>query len=122
MSLTQRSATELAAAIRSGETTSREVVDAHLALLERVNGDLNAVIAPRFDDARAEADAADARIAAGEDDLPPLLGVPCTIKESIAVEGMPNCAGVVARARRARRAHRARSRSASSTPARSCSA
>ena len=97
MSLTQRSAISLAAAIRSGETTAREVVDAHLALLERVNGDLNAVIAPRFDEARAEADAADARIAAGEDDLPPLLGVPCTIKESIAVEGMPNCAGVVAR-------------------------
>jgi fatty acid amide hydrolase 2 len=29
--------------------------------------------------------------------LPPLLGVPCTVKESIAVHGMPNTAGVVAR-------------------------
>ncbi|HVE69393.1 MAG TPA: amidase, partial [Solirubrobacteraceae bacterium] len=33
---------------------------------------------------------------------PPDLGVPCTIKESIALAGMPNCAGLVAR-----REHRA---------------
>jgi fatty acid amide hydrolase 2 len=35
-------------------------------------------------------------VAAGGD-LPPLLGVPCTIKESFAVEGMPNAAGLVHR-------------------------
>ena len=29
--------------------------------------------------------------------LPPLLGVPCTIKESIALRGMPNCAGLLSR-------------------------
>ncbi|HEX8646365.1 MAG TPA: amidase [Thermoleophilaceae bacterium] len=95
--LTERSAQELAAAIRSGETTAREVVDAHIELLERVNGRINAVVVERYDDARAEADAADARIAAGEDDLPPLLGVPCTIKESFGIPGLPQCAGVVAR-------------------------
>ena len=57
------------------------------------------VAAERFDAARADADAADARVAGAADpaSLPPLLGVPCTIKESIGVEGMPNCAGVVAR-------------------------
>ena len=54
----------------------------------------------RYEAALADADAADARIAAAEDPaaLPPLLGVPCTIKESIALAGMPNCTGLVARA------------------------
>jgi fatty acid amide hydrolase 2 len=98
--LTQRSATELARAIRTREVTAREVVEAHLELLGRVNPELNAVVVPRFDEARAEADAADERIAqaGAAEDLPPFLGVPCTIKESYNVEGLPSCAGVVARA------------------------
>lgn len=95
--LTERSATDLARAIREREVTSREVVEAHIARLRAVQPRINALAAERFDAALAEADAADARIAAGEEDLPPLLGVPCTVKESIALEGMPNCAGVVAR-------------------------
>jgi fatty acid amide hydrolase 2 len=97
--LTQRSASELAAAIRARELTSREVVEEHLALLQRVNPRINAVVCPRFEQARADADAADRRVAeAGPgEELPPFLGVPCTIKESFAVEGMPNCAGLVSR-------------------------
>ncbi|MGH2985393.1 MAG: amidase, partial [Solirubrobacterales bacterium] len=94
--LTERSATELAAAIRAGEVSSRKVVEAHIEAIERGNERLNAVVATRFDEARDEADAADARIAEASDptELPPLLGVPCTIKESFAVAGMPNCAGL----------------------------
>ncbi|HEX5147421.1 MAG TPA: amidase [Conexibacter sp.] len=100
--LTTRSAAALAAAIRAGETTSRAVVEAHVALLRRVNPALNAVVVDRYDAALADADAADARIAATpaaeRDALPPLLGVPCTVKESISLAGMPNCTGLVARA------------------------
>jgi fatty acid amide hydrolase 2 len=106
--LTRRSATQLAAAIRAGEVTSREVVDAHIALLDRVNPAINAIVADRYEAARAEADAADARIAAAAEGgagaagadgagLPPLLGVPCTIKESLEVGGMPQSVGLVAR-------------------------
>lgn len=95
--LTQRSALALAAAIRAGEVSSREVLDAHLALLDAVNPRLNAVVAQRREQARSEAAAADARVARGGPGLPPLLGVPCTIKESISLAGMPNAAGVVAR-------------------------
>jgi fatty acid amide hydrolase 2 len=97
--VTERSATSLARSIRAGEISSREVVDAHIALLEQVNPRINAVVVPRLEAAREEASAADARIARADpaEELPPLLGVPCTIKESIAVAGMPNCAGLVAR-------------------------
>ena len=97
--LTERSALELAAAIRAGEASSREVVEAHVEVLERVNPRLNAIVIERYDDARAEADAADARVAEAPDpdSLPPLLGVPCTIKESLGLSGYAQCAGVVAR-------------------------
>lgn len=97
--LTELSATALAVGIRSGSFTSRQVIDAHVELLEQVNPTLNAVVVDRFAEARKDADAADVRIAqaTADDVLPPLLGVPCTIKESIAFAGMPNTAGVVAR-------------------------
>jgi fatty acid amide hydrolase 2 len=98
-SLTERSGVELARAIRSGATTSREVVEAHIEQLERTHSRINAVVVNRFDEAREEADTADALVAdAGDPEaLPPLHGVPCTIKESIAMRGMPNCAGLVSR-------------------------
>jgi fatty acid amide hydrolase 2 len=97
--LTERSGVELAAAIRSGETSARDVVDAHIEVLERVNPRINAVVVERYDEARDEADQADSRVADAGDpgELPPFLGVPCTIKESIAMRELPCCAGVVAR-------------------------
>jgi fatty acid amide hydrolase 2 len=97
--LTERSATDLARAIRTGETTARDVVEAHIERIEHMHERINAVVVNRFDAARADADAADSRInaAADDDELPPFLGVPCTIKESIAMAGMPNCAGLVSR-------------------------
>ena len=96
MSVLERSAGELAAAIRSRELSSREVVEAHIERLQAVQPAYRPLAADRFALARAEADAADERVAAG-DDLPPLHGVPVTVKESIQVAGMPNSAGIVAR-------------------------
>lgn len=100
--LLHSSATALASRIRAGSVSSREVVDAHIAAIERVNPTLNAVVAPRFDEARAEADAADGALAAARtagtlDDLPAFFGVPCTIKECFELEGMPQTAGMVSR-------------------------
>jgi Asp-tRNA(Asn)/Glu-tRNA(Gln) amidotransferase A subunit family amidase len=102
--LTQRSALDLARSIRERELTSREVVETHIERLRAVQPRINALAADRFDAALADADAADARIAEAPDPsgLPPLLGVPCTIKESIKLKGMPNCAGLLSR-----REHRA---------------
>ncbi|MCZ4500319.1 MAG: hypothetical protein JWQ74_2874, partial [Marmoricola sp.] len=91
--VTTLSATELAAAIRAQEISSVEVVEAHIAVLEGSRW-TNALAVERFGPARAEAAAADARIASSPpDSLPPLLGVPATVKELIAVAGMPHTGG-----------------------------
>jgi len=92
------SAVEIAKRIRQGRLTSRHAVDAHIAQVERVNPTLNAVVRDRFAEARREADAADEKQAStAPEDLPPLHGVPCTIKECFALTGMPNTAGLVRR-------------------------
>jgi len=97
--VTERSGVDLARAIRTRELTSREVVEAHIERLERTQERINAVVADRYARAREEADRADQLVAAASDpdDLPPLLGVPVTIKESLAMLGMPNCSGLVSR-------------------------
>lgn len=96
--VTERSAASLARAIRSGEMTATAVVDAHIALLQRFAPRMNAIAADRYDAARGDARAADERIAeGGQAELPPLLGVPFTVKETIALRGMPLTGGVPAR-------------------------
>ena len=93
--LWRRDAGELAGMIRTGETTSTEVVEAHLARIDQVNGKLNAIVHVMADEAREGAAAADAAIAAGQD-LGQLGGVPFTIKENIDVAGLPTTHGLVA--------------------------
>ena len=72
-----------------------EVVEAHLRRVERLNPLLNAVItlAP---DALEQARAAERAVARGE--APPLLGLPITIKDTIAVRGLRATSGSRARA------------------------
>ena len=92
--LWQESASSLAAMIREGRTTSREVVDAHLARIDAVNGSMNAVVEVRPDEVRAAADDADARQRAGEP-TGPLHGVPFTIKTNLDVAGYATTEGCV---------------------------
>ncbi|MCA9608851.1 MAG: amidase [Myxococcales bacterium] len=93
-----KSGTELSQMIKRGEVTSEEVVRKHIDRLRDVNPILNAVVRTRVREAIAEAKAADARLAAeGPEGLPPFFGVPCTIKESFQLEGMPQTAGLVSR-------------------------
>jgi fatty acid amide hydrolase 2 len=101
MLITERSAVALAAAIRAGELSASEVVEAHIERHQRFAPRINALVAERFEQARREAADADARVASSAgatERLPPLLGVPFTVKESIALAGMPQSAGLVARA------------------------
>lgn len=94
----QSSATELAGAIRSGTLTSSEIVDFHIHRAEDWNPHLRAIVHERFDEARTQAKAADAKLAeVGRDGVPPFHGVPCTIKECFAVEGMEQTSGLVRR-------------------------
>ena len=91
---------EMAALLRSGETSSRELTEAHLAAAERDNRALNAWLTIDRERALAEADAADARLAAARADpaqaldrLQPLLGIPVALKDLVSVEGGQCTAG-----------------------------
>ena len=96
--LLKMSGLEIGRMIAKGKLTSREAVDAHIARAERVNPVMNAIVAKRYDEARREADAADAFLRDnGPDECGPYFGVPCTIKECFALKGMPQTSGLVAR-------------------------
>ncbi|MEW6268319.1 MAG: amidase [Thermodesulfobacteriota bacterium] len=89
------SASELARRIAGREATSREVVEAHLDRIERLNPALNAVTVVLAEEALAAADAADRALAAGER-IGPLHGVPFTVKENIDLAGSATTQGVPA--------------------------
>src|SRR4051812_370796 len=72
---------ELAALVRSGELSARELVQASLDRIDQLNPTLNAFVDVFHEDALAEAD----RI--GGDDPRPFAGVPIAIKNNRAVEG-----------------------------------
>jgi fatty acid amide hydrolase len=95
--LTQRSAGELASMIARGDISAIEVVEAHIARIERANPALNAVVVKRYDNARAEARRADELRAKGEW-LGPLHGVPITVKECLDLPGTPSTFGLPAQA------------------------
>ncbi len=79
--------------IRTGARSAREVLEETIHRIEHVNPQLNALVMPRFDDARREADAADGARRRG-DALGPLHGVPVTIKDQFAVAGLPTTLGI----------------------------
>jgi amidase len=93
--LWQESASTLANLIRSGQTSSREVVQAHLARIDAVNGDVNAVVEVRADEVLKEADAADAKQREGHA-LGALHGVPFSVKINLDVAGYATSEGCVA--------------------------
>lgn len=80
-SLTRKSATELAALIRARRLSPRELLDAHLEVIERVNPKLNAVVTVAGDHARDAAQQAEAALMRG-DDLGLLHGLPVAIKDT----------------------------------------
>ena len=71
--------------------TSRELTEAHLAAIEALNPRLNAFITVTGERALAQADAADAALARGDDRA--LTGVPIAIKDLFCTEGVRTTAG-----------------------------
>jgi amidase len=86
-------ASDLAEAIRTGRTTSEEVVQAHLDRIEAVNSSLNAVSVVLRDEALAAARRADRAIETGKP-VGPLHGVPITVKENIDLAGSATSHGM----------------------------
>ena len=91
--VTRLSAAEIARRTASGELSARDVVEACIGRIEKVNGRLNALAVPLFDQARVAARRADAARDRGEA-LGPLHGVPVTIKEMFDVAGAPTTVGL----------------------------
>jgi amidase len=85
--LCARPATELAALVRAREISSRDLLEAHLDRIERLNPGINAIVTLDAEGARAAADAADAALAAGEP-VGPLHGLPVAHKDTHATGGM----------------------------------
>ena len=85
------SATEMLRALRSREVAALELLDAHLARVERWNGKLNAIIWSDLERARETARALDARPPSREE---PLFGLPMTVKESYDLAGAPTTWGM----------------------------
>lgn len=90
-------AAEQARLIRAGEVTAREVVQATLARIDRLDPALNAYRTVLAERALLDADQADARRGAG-DDSRPLLGVPVAIKDDVDVAGEATAWGTAAHA------------------------
>jgi len=89
-----KAATDLAAAIRDREIKSRELLELYLARIDRLNPALNAVVTVAAGPALAAADEADARTASGAE-VPPLHGLPITIKDAIETTGIRSTGGAI---------------------------
>lgn len=87
-----RSATALAAAIRAGELSSRDLLTTYLSRIEELDTSVNSVVAVDAELAMAEATAADDAVARGRT-VGPLHGVPCTVKDAIETAGMRSTSG-----------------------------
>ncbi len=81
------SALDIAAAVRTGKRSAREVLDEHLAVVDARDGELHAFNLVLAEEARVAADAIDARVAAGEDPGP-LAGVPLALKDNLCTRGI----------------------------------
>jgi len=90
---TGRTATEIAAAVRTGETTAGQVVAGHLDRIAKLNGELGAFIRVRAAEAASEAKAVGQRADLAE---LPLAGVPVAVKDAVPVAGEPMRAGSAA--------------------------
>ncbi|KAL1427738.1 hypothetical protein MTO96_017169 [Rhipicephalus appendiculatus] len=96
-----RSATSLAEDIRNGKIKSFDLVSAYISRIKEVQPIINAVVEDRFQEALEDAKDVDRLVASGTMSTSqlskekPLLGLPFTAKNSIAIKGMRQDAGSV---------------------------
>src|SRR5947209_7145027 len=82
------SAVDIAADVRAGRRSAREVLDEHLLTIEARDGDIHAFNEVMAEPARAAAAEVDRRVAAGEDPGP-LAGVPVALKDNLCTRSIP---------------------------------
>jgi amidase len=96
---TQRTALELADALRRGEVSAVEVTEQSLDRAERLDARLGLFVTRTPDRALAQARAADTALVRARragTPTPPLLGVPCPVKDLTRVAGVPCSLGSAA--------------------------
>ena len=84
--LTELNLAEAREGLRAKDFSSREITDAYLTAIDASNASLNAYIKVTHDQARAMADASDAKLAKGEGGV--LEGIPLGIKDLFATKGV----------------------------------
>jgi aspartyl-tRNA(Asn)/glutamyl-tRNA(Gln) amidotransferase subunit A len=89
--LNELTLSELRDQLLSRKVSAREATQACLDRVRKVDDQLRAFISYDTEDALAQANAADKKIAAGE--KAPLLGIPIAVKDVIAVKGQPLTCG-----------------------------
>jgi aspartyl/glutamyl-tRNA(Asn/Gln) amidotransferase, A subunit len=95
--LYELTAAQIADTLAKGEASAREVTDAFLARIEAVDPQVKAFLAVTPEQARAQADAVDAKRRAGEP-LGPLAGVPVALKDNLCTTGIETtCASQILR-------------------------
>src|SRR5438132_12044831 len=77
-------AIQIAADVRAGRRSARDVLEEHLARVDERESEIHAFNLVLADEARAAADAIDA-----SDDKGPLAGVPIAIKDNMCTRGIP---------------------------------
>lgn len=87
VALTRKSAGEMAALVRSRAVSPVELLDAHLAVIERLNPRLNAIVTLALEQARAAAAAAEKAVMRGGP-LGSLHGLPLGIKDVTLTAGI----------------------------------
>ena len=85
--ITRYSATRLARMIRKKEVSPVEVVDAYLTRIDKLNPKINAIVTLTAESARQQAKEAEQAVMSGRP-LPPLHGVPCTVKDPFETAGL----------------------------------
>jgi aspartyl-tRNA(Asn)/glutamyl-tRNA(Gln) amidotransferase subunit A len=99
------SAIAIAADVRSGRRSARDVLEQHLAQIDARESDVHAFNLVTADAARARADEIDAAVARGENPGP-LAGVPIALKDNLCTRGVPTtCSSRIPRLAAALRRH-----------------
>lgn len=83
--------------LRQGDFSCRELVEAHLDRIQRLDIDLNAYLFIDGEGALKRAETADRQLAewrkSRQSEPPPLLGIPIAVKDILCVKGMPCTCG-----------------------------